>query len=81
MSILISVILIPKKYSTQGVLCAILIFCDKMLHKCLCIINNSTNFAIQCPNMSVVRFKKIFSTFVRAEKSAQTYWKVFSKSF
>ena len=78
MSILICVILIPKKYSTQGVLCAILIFCIKMLFENSYIINNSTNFAVQCSNMSVVRFKKIFSTFVIAEQLAHTYWKVFS---
>ena len=40
--------------------------------------NISTNFVFQCSNMSVVRFKKIFFTFVVAEKSAHTYWKVFS---
>ena len=37
-----------------------------------------TTFAVQCSNMSVVRFRKIFSTFVVAEQSAHTYWKVFS---
>ena len=78
MSILVCVILIPKNNSTQGVLCAILSFYNKMLHESLCIINNSANFAVQCSNMSVVRFKKIFSTFVGTEQSVHTYWKVFS---